>query len=147
MINQDDVVELFMRIAFADLGQYADWQGGSVRLLGSDGVDGQLVKKVAETKEGVSIELVDKQKALDFLASYFLMHPMDRHKVDFDNRKISLEEKKLNGDTSLLADAGRQTVAIADLINTPAVERHLEDYMPSGGASDDSIRAADNEAD
>jgi phage terminase small subunit len=138
----DDVIELYMRIAFADLGDYANWDGESVALEPTSIVDGQLVKKVTQTKDGISIELVDKQKALDFLAQYFLMNPLDRHKVDYDKKRLEIEEWKVNGNPDAALDVAKQSQAIADLINSPAGERRIEDHMPSGGAVDDPIRAS-----
>lgn len=151
MLGAEDIVERHMRIAFADISNYVLWgyinRDNQMTAVMSNQVDGSLVKMVSKSDKGFRLELHDPQKSLEWLGNYFSMNPMDRHKIDFDNRKISLEEQKINGDMSLLADAGRQTVAIADLINTPADERPLEDYMPSGGAADDPICAADDEAD
>lgn len=130
MVSQDDVIELYMRIAFADLGQFADWQGGSLHLLSSSSVDGQIVKKVAETKDGISIELVDKQKALDFLAQYFLMNPLDRHKVDFDKRRLEIEERKVEAETPAANGGIRIPDAIWRNLMNPVYRPLLDDQRP-----------------
>lgn len=100
---EDDIVELQMRIAFADMGDYVSFGASevegvkfsSVELKDSDRTDTQLIREVKEGKSGISIKLEDRQKAIDWLTKYFLMNPMDRHKEEFDRQKLELELLKL----------------------------------------------------
>lgn len=41
----------------------------------SSRVDTQLIQEIKQGKEGVSIKLADRQKAIDWLSKYFLMYP------------------------------------------------------------------------
>lgn len=122
-LSEADMIEYHMRIAFSDMGDYVsfgeeevpvmsmygpvkvkDTETGenvqlmkkvsTVRLNDSDIVDTQLIKEIKQGKEGVSIKLVDKCKSLDWLDKYFLMNPMDRHKIEFDKKKYELEKRK-----------------------------------------------------
>lgn len=122
-LSEADMIEYHMRIAFSDMGDYVsfgeeevpvmsmygpvkvkDTETGenvqlmkkvsTVRLNESDMVDTQLIKEIKQGKEGVSIKLVDKCKSLDWLDKYFLMNPMDRHKIEFDKKKYELEKRK-----------------------------------------------------
>lgn len=122
-LSEADMIEYHMRIAFSDMGDYVsfgeeevpvmsmygpvkvkDTETGEnvqlmkkvaiVRLNDSDIVDTQLIKEIKQGKEGVSIKLVDKCKSLDWLDKYFLMNPMDRHKIEFDKKKYELEKRK-----------------------------------------------------
>lgn len=68
-LTAKDVVEQYVRIAFADMRDFAEWKKG-VGFVDSDTVDGTLVTEVSETKDGVKIKLADKLKALEFLANY-----------------------------------------------------------------------------
>lgn len=98
LANAQDVVELHMRIAFADITDFLSFKGYSVKLYDSGAVDGQLISSVQETKDGVSIKLADRQKSLDFLERYFTMNPMDKHRIAFDNAKLELERRKAQTD-------------------------------------------------
>ncbi len=93
----EDIVELQMRIAFSDMGEYISFgrEPGAkgdvnvVRLNESSQVDTQLIREVKQGKAGVSIKLADQQKAFDWLSKYFLMHPEDRYKAEFDRRRVT----------------------------------------------------------
>lgn len=65
-----------------------------IRLNDSRNVDTQLIQEVKQGRDGVSIKLADKQKSLDWLEKFFLMNPMDKHKIAYDNAKLELERKK-----------------------------------------------------
>ena len=89
----DDIVEIQMRIAFADIGDYLSFgrekidvmgafgpvkdpeTGGklkkevnSIKLNESCNVDTQIIQEVKQGKDGVSLKLADKQKAYDWLS-------------------------------------------------------------------------------
>lgn len=89
-------MELNMRIAFADIGEYASFQGNHVELKDSIATDTQLIQRVKSGKSGISIELADRYKAIDWLTKYFLMNPMDRHRREFDQHRLELEMLKLD---------------------------------------------------
>jgi phage terminase small subunit len=107
IVNESDLVELHMRIAFADIGNYlafgqedrenenGTYKANFVSLKDSSKVDTQLIQEVKQGREGVSIKLADKQRSLDWLEKHFLMNPMDKHKIDYDNKKLEFEHKKI----------------------------------------------------
>lgn len=94
----DDIVELQMRIAFADIGNYMSfgqkeitdpeteetYMVSTVDLKESQNTDTQLIQEVKRGKDGVSVKLADKQKAIDWLSKYFIVHPDDKYKAEFD---------------------------------------------------------------
>ena len=128
--KEEDLIEMHMRIAFADIGDYLtfgiesvpQWKKNKdgtfekiidpntneqkinhynvVNLKESDCVDTQLIQEVKEGKDGVSIKLADRQKSLDWLEKFFLINPMDKHKIQFDNAKLEMERKKLEPEES-----------------------------------------------
>ena len=65
----------------------------SLKLKASSEIDGTLLTEISEGREGIKVKLADKQKSLDFLARYFELNPMDKHRRDYDNRKLALEEQ------------------------------------------------------
>ncbi len=116
----EDIVELQMRIAFSDIGDYLTFGQSRVPVMamygpvqikneetgeketlmkdinvvhlnGSDRVDTQLIQEVKQGKDGVSVKLADKQKAMDWLSKYFLVHPDDKYKAEFDRKRAQID--------------------------------------------------------
>jgi len=118
MIGEDDIVELKMRIAFADItdfmefgifdvptfsdeGLVKDKDGNLVMhkengmlFKQSDVVDGTLISEIKTSRQGASLKLIDKQKAIDWLADYFGMNPINKYRKEFDNKKLQLEKER-----------------------------------------------------
>lgn len=73
-----DIIRMWAKIAFADMNDYVQVSPGGVLLRGSAKTDGQVVTEIKEGKDGVTIKLADKMKALDRLSSYFQVLPGDK---------------------------------------------------------------------
>lgn len=110
VVNESDMVEFHMRVAFADMGDYVEFgrktvtekdtgmefEVNDIRLYESTHVDTQLIKEISKNDKGaVSIKLLDRCKSLDWLDKYFLMNPMDKHKIEYDNKKLEFEKARL----------------------------------------------------
>ncbi len=125
--GEEDIVELQMRIAFSDIGDYLSFgqekvpvmamygpvqienkETGEkeilmkdvsvVRLNESDTVDTQLLQEVKKGKDGVSVKLADKQKAIEWLSKYFLLHPNDKYKAEFERKRAGMNENEYESD-------------------------------------------------
>lgn len=100
LATTDDLVELHMRIAFADMGDYVVWaydldrRTNRMAVAPSDTVDTQLVGEVSETKNGFKIKLRDRKESMAFLERFFQANPMDGHKVEYDNKRLEMERSK-----------------------------------------------------
>lgn len=117
----EDFVELQMRIAFADIGSLVKFDRGSVLLEDSCTVDTQLVKKVKEGKDGVSIEIEDRQKAIDWLTKYFLIHPDDKYRAEFDRKKAEAGE-------STEEEIATNMQTLAEVLQHSRPNRNIQDY-------------------
>ena len=120
MLDPDDIVERYMCIAFSDATDIAGWgteeypavdENGNIMIDGngnvkmrkrnylefkdSSEVDGGLVCEVSLGRSGLKVKMEDRQKALKWLADYFNMNPMNRHKVAYDKAVLSLREREL----------------------------------------------------
>jgi phage terminase small subunit len=127
MIEGGDVIELMIRIAFADMNDYVEFgnrktlmvRGGKiikakdldpnakkpdapiedfenfVKLCNSEVIDGQLIASVTEGRDGVSIKRIDGLKVLFWLADYFELNPMSKHKIAYDNARLELEQLRI----------------------------------------------------
>lgn len=143
--GEADFVEMQMRIAFADIGDYLSFGRETVRIMGAFGpvkdpetgeyltkevnavrlaescnVDTQIIQEVKQGKDGVSLKLADKQKAYDWLTKYFLLHPDDKYKAEFDKKRAEVKD-----DTGAQILQNMQT--IADILQNPVANRNIED--------------------
>ena len=120
----EDIVELQMRIAFADAGDYATFGNNGinwVHIANSDTVDTQIIQEIKEGQTGVSIKLADKQKAIDWLTKYFLMHPDDKYKAEFDKKRAEVKD-----DSAEQILENMQT--ITDILRHPVENRSIDDF-------------------
>lgn len=82
-LDAKDLIQVYMKQAFSDITdftefgqeivQFSDGSEGPVsfvRLKDSDSVDGSLIQEVKKGKDGVSVKLYDKQKAMSELMKY-----------------------------------------------------------------------------
>lgn len=118
--GEEDFVELQMRIAFSDMGDFAKWNDGVVSAIPSEEVDTQLVKKIKASEWGVSIELKDSQKAMEWLSKYFTMHPEDKYRLEFEKKKAEIKE---NSAERIL----KNMKTIEELLQNPVQNRNIED--------------------
>ena len=120
----DDIVELQMRIAFADIGNYAVFGNNGinwVRMTDSETVDTQIIQEIKEGQTGVSIKLADKQKAIDWLTKYFLMHPESKYKAEYERKRAEVKD---NAGEEIL----KNMQTIADILRNPVPNRTIEDF-------------------
>lgn len=89
-----DIIDQYMRIAFADITDFVEVNGNSIRLKHGSTIDGQLVASVRRGKDGISYELHDKMKALDKLDRYFDVMPAD-WKQKIEERKVELMAQRI----------------------------------------------------
>lgn len=131
MADQDDLVMMHMRIAFANITDFVEFgerqepilNDGTpaytldqdtlemvavtktvhdTRIRGSDEIDGQLVREIKPGKYGLSLKLEDRQKSLAFLERFFLANPLDMHRIEYDQARLELDR---GGDNETLEEA------------------------------------------
>lgn len=120
MLSEEDIVERKMRIAFADMTDFSEFgtedvpitdeygnplmnDDGSMKTYkrnylnfkGHEQVDGGLICEISVGKSGMKVKLEDRQKALDWLADYFNMNPLHKHRQWFDKQKLDMERRKV----------------------------------------------------
>lgn len=131
----EDIVELQMRIAFADIGNYLTFSEkeytdpetkekksiSAVDLKESANTDTQLIREVKDGKYGVSIKMEDRQKAINWLTKYFLMHPESKYRAEY-------EKKRAEANDNSTEDILKNMQTIADILKNPAANRKIEDF-------------------
>lgn len=95
LLDQEDIIEKYMKIAFADITDFMVIKNNKVCIVNSNMMDGGLVSEVKQTKFGIGIKLDDRMKALQWLSDYFMMNPMDQHKRSYDEKILVLKERDI----------------------------------------------------
>nr|BDD47322.1 PBSX phage terminase small subunit [bacterium] len=106
-IDAMDVLNKYIKIAFADITDFATFGKREIEVMNDLGeveqkevnyvdfnestmIDGTIITEVKQGKDGISVKLADKMKALDMLSKYFDLLS--------DNDKKRLEEEKLKAE-------------------------------------------------
>lgn len=120
MLSEDDIVERYMRIAFSDMTDFAEFgiteypamdelgalildvdgnvimnRKNFLEFKASNQIDGGLISEISIGKNGMKVKLEDRIKALDWLSNYFGINPKDKHKIAYDNAVLALREKEM----------------------------------------------------
>ena len=127
MLSEDDIFQKYMDIAFADITDYVSFQQedvqvmamygpvfetdeeteekkpvmkkvNAVRFKDSDGVDGTLIQEVSQGKDGAKIKLMDRQKALNWLADHMDLATAEQ-KAKIENLKANTARLQENEDS------------------------------------------------
>lgn len=130
-IDAMDILERYIKIAFADITDYVKFGQRQQQAMGmfgplfvgkgkdkkplmetvnyidlvdSDKIDGTIITEVSQSKDGIKIKLADKMKALDKLSEYFDLFP-DNFKRQIEEEKLKIAQQKIEIE-KLKADAG-----------------------------------------
>ena len=68
LLTADDIVQKYIDIAFADMNDFVQIQGGMVLAKGD--IDGSVVTEISSTANGIKVKLADRMKAFDWLAAH-----------------------------------------------------------------------------
>lgn len=134
-IEARDVLEKYIKIAFTDITDYLSFgrkevltgytEDGEEELTevnylefkDSSEIDGTLISEVKQGKDGVSIKLEDKMKALEKLSQYFDLFP-DKFKRDIESEKLKIAQAKMSGgDDTQEKDVASALRGLVDAVN------------------------------
>lgn len=81
LLEACDIINMWAKIAFADMTDYVTISRAGVFLKPGTQIDGQVIQEVKEGRDGVTIKLADRMKALDRLSEYLGVTPEDKMKM------------------------------------------------------------------
>lgn len=70
-VDEEDVLQKHIDIAFADITDFVVFDGDQIALRNSDNVDGTVVSEIRFGKTGTTVRMVDKQKSLEWLSQHY----------------------------------------------------------------------------
>lgn len=99
MIDARVVLQKYIDVAFADIGDYVEFGEYAITMKDLSEVDTSIIAEASNTEDGIKFKLADKMKALDFLAKYTdLLNENELKRLKVEKERIAIN--KLNGDTS-----------------------------------------------
>ncbi|MBY0052290.1 terminase small subunit [Brevibacillus agri] len=152
-VSVQRIIAEYMKIAFADISEYVEFGQQDIPMLTDDGepmldpktgepmtykrnfvafrnsdeVDGTIISEVKQGKDGVSVKLHDKMKALEKLEKYLgFMTEEQRLRVE----KLKLEVGNLRGDSD--GDAHAQNSGYAAALDAQAAEVFADEVNEDG---------------
>lgn len=113
LLDASAVLQKYIDIAFADITDFVEFgreevtddlgnpfEVNKVKFRESSEVDGTIITEVKQGKDGVSVKLADKMKALEFLSKYTdLLSDNDKKRLQEEKLKAEIEKLKGNGDS------------------------------------------------
>ena len=75
----------------------------------------------------MTVVMKDEQRAIDWLTKFFEMNPDDKHRKEFDKRKLDLELLKLEMQTKDSAEDAPEQDNFLDALNESAKEAWSDD--------------------
>lgn len=143
-LEAQDIIQKYIDIAFADITDYLEFgikkaelpdekTGGVKEFLfnyvdfkNSCDVDGTLISEVKQSKDGVSIKLNDKMKALEWLGKHTdILDTATKRKLELENKKFEFNKSKVTGD---IKESNNTIATLAELINNPIKDRIIQDF-------------------
>lgn len=120
-LDENDIFEKMIEIAFSDITDFLGFDGGVVWLNNSKEVDGTLITEVKQGKDGISIKLADKMKALLWLADHMDMATEEQR------AKIDLLKKQAQNDVD------EEDTGVIMIMPTMEGEEENEDNLGTTG--------------
>jgi len=112
-LEEEDLLQKYIDIAFSDITDYVEFgkkekiisisdkgdlvktESNYIDLKDSNDVDGTIIAEVKASRQGVSIKLEDRLKALEWLTRYFEINPEHKLRKEFNEKKLQLERERL----------------------------------------------------
>lgn len=110
-VSAHDVLNDYIKIAKADITDYVEVIDGVVRVKDTDSIDGTLVTELKQGRDGITIKLADKMKALDRLEKLFNIIPdrklqLEREKFEWQKELVEKQQGEGNSTVTIINDIG-----------------------------------------
>lgn len=123
--SADDLVQRYMDIAFADVGDVATFTEEGIQLR--DNFDPTTVKSIKDTKYGYAIQMQDPFKAMEWLDKYFEINPEHIRRREYDKLKMQRMEQEIAAEESRQLDNEDEMKNTGVIMIAPVDEGSEED--------------------
>lgn len=95
MIDARAVLQKYIDVAFADIGDYVEFGKHAIVMKDLSEVDTSIIAEATNTEEGIKFKLADKMKALDFLAKYTdLLNENELKQLKVEKERVMIEKTR-----------------------------------------------------
>ena len=132
----DDLVQRYMDIAFADIGDVATFTEKGIELR--QNFDPTTVKCIKDTKYGFSIQMLDPFKAMEWLDKYFEINPQHVRRREYDQLKMQRMEQEIAAEQLRQLENEDEMNNTGVIMIAPVLEEDEEDedYLESTTETD-----------
>lgn len=148
------VLQKYIDIAFADITEFVEFGQKEVPVMNMFGpvidketgepmmkmvnavtfrespdIDGTLISEVKQGKDGASVKLHDKMKALEKLEKYFDLLP-DQHKRRIEEERLKLDQDRFEHEKGKAGDKGSVTDSMKAALEQ--IQQRRKERMPDG---------------
>lgn len=134
--SADDLVQRYMDIAFADVGDVATFTDRGIQLR--DNFDPTTVKSIKDTKYGYAIQMLDPFKAMEWLDKYFEINPQHIRRREYDQLKMQRMKQEIAAEESRQLENEDEMNNTGVIMIAPVLEEDEEDedYLESTTETD-----------
>ncbi len=134
--SADDLVQRYMDIAFADIGDVATFTEKGIELR--QNFDPTTVKCIKDTKYGFSIQMLDPFKAMEWLDKYFEINPQHVRRREYDQLKMQRMEQEIAAEQLRQLENEDEMNNTGVIMIAPVLEEDEEDedYLESTTETD-----------
>ena len=95
MIDARAVLQKYIDVAFADIGDYVEFGTYAFTMKDLSEVDTSIIAEASNTEDGIKFKLADKMKALDFLAKYTdLLDENELKQLKVERERVNIEKTR-----------------------------------------------------
>lgn len=123
--SADDLVQRYMDIAFADIGDVATFTEKGIELRPN--FDPTTVKSIKDTKYGYSIQMLDPFKAMEWLDKYFEVNPENVRKREYDMLKMQRLQQEMDENRRKTEQSENEEANTGVIFVAPIIEEEQED--------------------
>lgn len=133
--SAEDLVQRYMDIAFADIGDVATFTEEGIQLR--DNFDPTTVKSIKDTKYGYAIQMQDPFKAMEWLDKYFEINPQHIRRREYDQLKMQRMQQEIAAEKSRQLENEDEMNNTGVIMIAPVLEEEDdEDYLESTTETD-----------
>ncbi|WP_341320840.1 terminase small subunit [Solibacillus sp. FSL H8-0523] len=94
-VEANDFIQLLVKIAFADIGDFVEGGGYDVSLRPVDEIDTSVLSELSNTENGIKIKMENKMKAIELLAKYSnILQPNEREQLAIEQARVNIDKAK-----------------------------------------------------
>ncbi|MEE3805450.1 terminase small subunit [Lysinibacillus fusiformis] len=94
-VEATDFIQLLVKIAFADIGDFVKGGGFDIELKPVDEIDTSVLSELSNTENGIKIKMENKMKAIEMLAKHSdILKPNEQERLKLQQMQLNIDKTK-----------------------------------------------------